>query len=206
MRVSRRQKKGRMRRKNQVWKGYEVAGGGRRRGCTFGSVRGVCVARGGHAHRGRVEDGACAAASWRRSKTQAQAIDCGQSVRCRLAANGPSESWHRVDLSASTRAKSQAAAGWSKLAAIPATMDRGTDHRLAGQLPPTADSMGTTRSHVPSIHECRMPAHRRETVMKPLLAPSKCWGEPIQGRPESAVPRFEVQVGSNWTAYTCPRT
>src|SRR5262245_59513438 len=43
-------------RKNQAWKGYEVDGGGRRRGCTSGSVPGVCVARGGHAHRRSVEE------------------------------------------------------------------------------------------------------------------------------------------------------
>ena len=169
MEVFRPPKKGRRCRKNQAWKGYEVDGGGRRRGCTFGRVPGVCVARGDHARRRSVEDGACSAAWGRRAAVQAQTLDRGQSLRCRLASHHFVVARHRVDLSASRGPKAPSSAGWSQASAVQATMDRGAHDRLAGQLPPTADSMGTTPSYVPSLHECRLPPHHRQTVMKPVL-------------------------------------
>jgi len=96
--ASRRLKKGRMCRENKAWKGYEVGDGGRRRGCTFGRVPVVCVARGGHARRRSVDDGACAAASRRGPETQAQAADCGQGLRRGLAATGAGQSGNGTKL------------------------------------------------------------------------------------------------------------
>src|SRR5271170_3904249 len=129
-------KKGLRSRKNQAGQGDEVDGGGRRPRSSSGKLPSLCIP-GGSQTRGNdpSDDPGRAAASRGPSAAEAAAGDCRQSLRQRSVAEAFAAARDRTDLPAQKESRPACHAGWSRTAALQKALDRGTDQRLARELP-----------------------------------------------------------------------
>src|SRR5260370_40628591 len=132
--------------------GDEVDGGGRRRGCSSGRPASLCIPGGSPA---RGDD---ARSDPRRpppargpAAAEARAGDCRQSLRQRSLAKAVAAAWHRADLPAQEESCSSGDTGWSRVAAVSATLDCRTHHRLAGKLPALGRALRPLAPNLPGV-------------------------------------------------------
>ncbi len=147
-RAFRPRKKGRGGRENQARKGYEVAGGGRRRGSSSGSVPGVGLAGRSHPPPADARSAERTASAGRRAAfagwgtaLQAEMPDRRQGLRRRLVAYPAAVAGDRADLPASQRPQAPAVAGRPAAATLQTALEDRTHDRLAGLLPPPVDPL-----------------------------------------------------------------
>ena len=141
MAVSLRQKKGRLRRKNQEGQRHKVDGGGRRPRCSSGKQIGVGHPGGSNLGRGRLGEHFGPA---RRARTAAQtpvARGGRQSLRQRSAALALAATRHPLDQPAPRRTPETLAQRWARTAPLSQAVQSRTNLCLAGKLPKAARAL-----------------------------------------------------------------
>lgn len=168
-RASSRQKKGRVRRKDETWQGNKVHGGGGRPGNSCWPPSGIGLAGG--------SDAAGADARRRdrdppRSQTQsvsAPTPDRRSSLRFRPAPGTIGATWHRTDLSPSPKPQATPDPGWTSAPPLSTPLEDRTHLRLVRKLPATRRTMGTFPDRLQSVLSPGLHPHRHQAVLKWVL-------------------------------------